>query len=89
MLPTLLHRRHHHSILQPSSAPVVGVRRLVEIEELDPTIDTMVETTWILILCAMSLFETVVLDDKEIVFHTKMMYIVARVILSHHPTLPN
>jgi hypothetical protein len=80
MLPLLLHRRcHHHSILQPSSAPVVGVRRLVD----------MVEAKWrILILCAM-LFETVALDDKEIVFHTKMIYIVARVILSHHPTLPN
>jgi hypothetical protein len=67
---------------------VVRARRLVEIEELDQTIDTMVETTWILVLCAM-LFETVALDDKEIVFHTKMIYIVARVILSHHPTLPN
>jgi hypothetical protein len=67
---------------------VVGVRRLVEIE-LGPTIDTMVETTWILILICAILFETVALDDKEVVFHTKMIYIVARVILSHHPTLPN
>jgi hypothetical protein len=67
-----------------------AVRLLVEIE-LDPTIDIMVETTWIillLLLCAM-LFETVALDDKDVVFHTKMISIVARAILSHHPTLPN
>jgi hypothetical protein len=91
MLPPLLHRRLLHSILRPPFAPAAGaVRLLVEIE-LDPTIDIMVEATWIillLLLCAM-LFETVALDDKDVVFRTKMISIVARAILSHNPTLPN